>query len=54
MTINVKYIITGNESCIYAYDQETTLQCSEYRAESELKPKKHIKTSQKKVNWPNS
>ena len=32
-----KQIITGDESCIYAYDPETTDQSSEYRSKGEAK-----------------
>lgn len=42
MTDNdLKCIITGDETWIYAYDPETALQSSEYRAAGEPKPKKN-------------
>ena len=36
----LKCIITGDETWIYAYDQETTDHSSEYRAKGEARPKR--------------
>ena len=64
-----KQINTGDESCIYAYDPETTDQSSEYRLKGEVKPKR-LRQSRSKIkvmltvffdycalripsNWPN-
>ena len=42
-----KQIITGDESWIYAYDPETTVQSNEYHLKGEAKPKRPLQSRSK-------